>query len=713
MQTGSPTQLLICLPPQFSYTAKKLELTLESKLTDILRCPDCGGDLDRSNQNLACTNCSKRFPLKGEILDLRLGRHDYYFNPVPREPMRELTSRIENEPWADVIETFLEHVNFNQDWVDNLVAAGRYSWKLFLPLPADTAALDLGCGLGNLSESLAPHIAKLYSLDLTFERLEFTQERLKKFVPDANACLIAGGDGKRLPFADNSLDLVCLSGVLEWIPDVDELWASSDNKWEKLWRMIRVNIGESNPKRMQQHFLRDIGRVLKPEGKIFIAIENRHNYEYFLGRPDHHSTLKYGALLPRWAANLYSIQRNRRPYRTYTHGYTGYKKLLASAGFSVNSMIGLYEGYSHLKRLRPFDYDKFCESPAPDQGFAQKFKESKYTSPAYGIIANNVLEDRTEPPLFIDRLTDQVLKDANFEKSDCCFSKIFVSGKQKTILKLDARETSIAVKLPWEAHTVTQEENNHNWISRLNDFGFQEFSFPKPIGSGNYQGLRYFAESWMIGKNTNLQFQNDKISTLFERSFRSLSDLRRFQQPARIRLENDNYSHYVDSRIEKISKVCGKEFAKSLSNIAKEHLMERSVSIGLTHGDFSVSNFLYSNTSGVPVMLDWEHCEDNGIIGLDELNYFSSLGRHTGEFSTLLDSVIEICEGMTSDFGREFRQAMEHNQDQFVAIENQRDWKAFGFLYWLDHIYKQLDTSMRFNRKWVQNNIEKLPEMLP
>src|SRR5205823_4310509 len=107
---------------------------------------------------------------------------------------------------------------------------------------------------------------------------------------------------------------------LEWIPDDDSLFERIDSRIGKALKMMTTFFGETNPRKVQLRFLEEICRILKPRGQLFVAIENRFDYEYFMGHPDHHSGLRYSSLLPRFLANLYSIFAARRPYRTYTYG---------------------------------------------------------------------------------------------------------------------------------------------------------------------------------------------------------------------------------------------------------------------------------------------------------------------------------------------------------------------------------------------------------
>src|SRR5687768_4395026 len=288
------------------------------------RCPRCAGELGEVAEELICARCDQRFPRRDGIIDFRLARRDYYFNPVPRAEMADLIREAPTVSWDASVRRFLRFVRTVPGWVDNVSTNGRYAWKLFLDLPPRGRFLDFGCGLGSLTQNFAPHVGEVVALDLTWERLQFAQQRFARFNSNDRITVVAGGDGPRLPFPDSYFDGIALSGVLEWIGDDFDVYSLSGSRVTKAVKMLATFFGQRNPRRTQLRFLRELRRVLKPAGQLFVAIENRWGYEYFTGRPDHHSGLRYGSLLPRFLANAYSIASSRRhPYRTYTYSYWG------------------------------------------------------------------------------------------------------------------------------------------------------------------------------------------------------------------------------------------------------------------------------------------------------------------------------------------------------------------------------------------------------
>ena len=115
----------------------------------------------------------------------------------------------------------------------------------YLKLAAGERVLDLGCGEGRhsiLSYLEAP--VHVVGLDLSTQDLTTSRERFDEFRDDddPSRCLsLICGSGLALPFEDHTFDAIICSEVLEHIPDY-------------------------------QAVLREIRRVLKPNGRIAVSV---------------------------------------------------------------------------------------------------------------------------------------------------------------------------------------------------------------------------------------------------------------------------------------------------------------------------------------------------------------------------------------------------------------------------------------------------------
>lgn len=88
--------------------------------------------------------------------------------------------------------------------------------QILLPLISGPRVLDVGCGMGFMSEALVRAGRDVVPLDIELSLVQRTTRRIDSYVPHGNGTLYAG---YAVPFADASFDtLVCLD-VIEHVED--------------------------------------------------------------------------------------------------------------------------------------------------------------------------------------------------------------------------------------------------------------------------------------------------------------------------------------------------------------------------------------------------------------------------------------------------------------------------------------------------------------
>ena len=274
--------------------------------------------------------------MKDGYLDL-LPSDETYWGELSREEAVQLTNEsrrigyrlacfnhFKNHPRQDLFEYILNN-------------RGRSAFINFIYKKSRSGrCLDLGSGMGSIPSALSKLFKEVYSIELVRERVEF--QTLRKRQDNIKNWTIIKGNTNRLPFPDSYFDFVSANGMLEWA--------------------AIANFSDM-PRNVQLDFLKEIKRVLKPDGICYIGIENRTSISYLRGALDH-SGIQYTSLMPRFIANLVSkfkakkdnfffeqsgTSKGNKYYRTYTYSRWGYKKLLRT--IDIKNMRIFHTGFSY------------------------------------------------------------------------------------------------------------------------------------------------------------------------------------------------------------------------------------------------------------------------------------------------------------------------------------------------------------------------------
>lgn len=294
-----------------------------------LVCPVCKSELIHRGDTIHCLHCNKDWSEKEGIPDFRL-RKDKYWGWYPQDKMEQLIKRYkETGMQASLKEFFLKPDPSSYDY---MLDEKRANWHMVIPLKEDARILDAGCGWGTLSFALSRVYKEVVAFDVSVPLLEFVN--LRRQDESISNLTPLCGQINYLPFPDNYFDLVVLNGVLEWAPLIES---------------------EKDPKAVQAELLKEVYRVLKKDGFLYLAIENRWSIINFLGFRDTHSGLRFVSLLPRFLANMYSRFVRKKDFREYTYSYGEHKRILKHAGFFRTEFYAPLPSYRNFYYLIPID----------------------------------------------------------------------------------------------------------------------------------------------------------------------------------------------------------------------------------------------------------------------------------------------------------------------------------------------------------------------
>jgi SAM-dependent methyltransferase len=264
-------------------------------------------------------NIFSRQPTKEQHGVKEYATTDFYWGIVPRDEMEAFLRLCSEKGFNNAEKEFTFSGRF-----DYAHEVSRADFHFLLPLSEDATILDLGSGYGNVTMPLARYYKKIVAADASRPLLEFSSFRAQaEGLKNIEYVHIDPLEHCNLPFQPKSFDAIMLNGVLEW---------------------VGAGTTEGDPQELQEKLLTHLQALLKDDGFLYIAIENR----MFPGwlRRDPHSKLKWTTIMPRVIANWYAeVNGQDFGYRTYIYSSVGYRRMLRRNGFNASKFYYPYTTY--------------------------------------------------------------------------------------------------------------------------------------------------------------------------------------------------------------------------------------------------------------------------------------------------------------------------------------------------------------------------------
>jgi ubiquinone/menaquinone biosynthesis C-methylase UbiE len=314
-------------------------------------CKECSAGLLPSSGSYVCKACSKEYKVQAMVA--MLGSSGSYWEIIPQNQMTAFLDEVKRLGWKDAI-------NYSSDqkireqylWTE---CPSRADGTYYLPISSKSTVLDLGSGWGSYTFPLSKRAGTVVSADSCLESLKFISLRAAQDnIENILAAHIDPLDFGKLPFGDGQFDCVIMNGVLEWVGSF---------------------LKKGDPKHIQERCLKEVNRVLKPGGTLFIGMENRFGFKYLLGAPDDHllyyspdKKIAYTSLFPRFIANIVTKTQLGISYRTYTHSISGHTRMLKQAGFRKLDFYYPENGYRSVNtNIIPIP------SPSADRAMTERY----------------------------------------------------------------------------------------------------------------------------------------------------------------------------------------------------------------------------------------------------------------------------------------------------------------------------------------------------
>ena len=597
---------------------------------DHLVCMQCHGNLIQGDGKLVCESCSRSYPFIGDIVDCR--EQEAYWSNVSRKKMVQMNDLARTSgDWLGAAEEIVP------EYADHFKPFYRADSQFLWPCTMDSRILDAGSMWGGITIPAAQFHGEVYAVDQTAETLEFLKIRAEQMGFD-NIYTVACGL-RKLPFPDNFFDLVVLSGVLEWVALQQEIVL--ENQWGKFGRGLRPGKGgkyAEDPTAAQLRVLREIQRVLKPGGSIYLAIENRIGYMYLAGWPDDHMNIPFICFMPRFIANAVTKLLLKCEYRTYVYAIPGYRSLLKKSNFGKVDIYGVFTHYIRPSEIVPLNLiaglkDKIISTKNRLHKIMLRFVPRfllKWLSPSVIAIAVKGGELAKDKPRLVQLLEKAgVLKDASQVQIVKCDSRLdnaqtvnhwIYDGQQHTpkyFCKVcrSVKDTDILTNEARNLECIIDKVKNTELAARL----------PKLAYSGTIDNITFMVSEYIESRNSKFS-HNRKLRTKLKDLDREIKAgiefLAEFQKQTQTR-QVDAGAYLNDVCEEQKSALennglLTEEIDRAVNKLLEEIKDLDGVALPLCaqHGDYDFySNILFAE-DGIKVV-DFEHFQEEALPFLD------------------------------------------------------------------------------------------------
>jgi len=551
---------------------------------------------------------------------------------------------------------------FEKKVINRISSFQRFGYLPLLNLSSNSVILDLGIGWGNFLVNVAPFVRHIYGADIDNFYLFITKKRCEDNRIKNYSLIRLNLSNAVLPFRDEVFDIVNLNGVLEWAGLYNE---------------------KASPYEIQLNLLREIARILKPDGILYIGIENRVSYKYFLGLPEGHIKMKYGSLLPRFFTRWYLKNFRKKTFRVYTYSKRGYENILRRAKFSQISFYIPWLSYSLISSLRAYQ-DNFAQDKLQLRGIF------KFFSPSFSIIASKNARGNEGIKGGILRFLSTKLN-REFKQS----SPMYITSTGKAWMEVSNNKKEVYIlKIAFSRFSSIGIKNN---ICLENELRLRKyFNAPAIVMSGIYKGFDYVLEEKMEGHNLNLHnaekvYEIESLLKEFCKKHITIGEENRIINELNSKIDIIcDYLHpeYHKSIIYKM-RIVGEKLAEIIEKCKFNYLIEN-------HCDFVPNNFIINNDRRKFSLIDWDFAKKTSILGIDIICWINRKYREK----------FRICEQKEKfpEYPKEYLEGeLKKELISYIPKLVSKDEKNLFMIilsWWINHMVDWYEIK-KFDKNWI------------
>ena len=677
-------------------------VTLTKNWLPELRCPHCLGVLDQGNGPAKCAGCGREFASDQGIPCLAdCSTRDA--GEIRPQQMRELLEDCERMQWQMALERAAQKLPRASVFLEHAVSPCLASWWLLLDLQPSWRVLDLDCEWGANSFGLAPYVDAVVACDRNPDRLRFMKARAAQDRV-SNMQTLCVSDTPHLPFGDGQFDLVVFSGSRGSMPAQ----------------------GSGSPPALQRNFLREAARILKPDGRLLLAVRNRWSLRSWRGQPEETTGLRFISLLPRPVADFYAQRRLGEGYRDRTYSLWGYRRLLNSAGFaSSRAYLPLPDWRSYHALIDPEDRDA-VESYFADRGSGRwEAIELKFRSGLAAALASSffcVARRGQARASVLDEIGAQVAHGLARGGDHAACVKFRVTRREVVTCELKIGEDAVNVilKVPLSAVADARANLEHETLlslrSHLQASG-EWPEIPKALLRGQFCNVTYYVQDAMPGYS-GLRFSHsrDQRGKWMQQA---LDFIFRFHLATQthVKLDNAAWNEAVTPLLAPALRRA-EQSAGVNSTYLRDFLMQelagRSWPFVFNHGDYWLGNLLFDPKTGrLQGVIDWDRALPSSLPLIDLFNLLLSARAEMASTSVMRLLIQEMRTGALDPADQK---VVAQYAEKLGFELSPSQLRAFLLIDWLTRVSTRVSSRQATwwcEQDWLRDNVIPSAKWLP
>ena len=392
------------------------------------------------------------------------------------------------------------------------------------------------------------------------------------------------------------------------------------------------------PSQVQIDFLKELTRVLKETGHIFITIENRFGAGYFAGVPEEHTRMRFVSLLPRRLADWYSQWVRGRPVRTYTYSRSGYRSLLQAAGLGTVDFWGLLPSYRLMEKAVALDKPRMIEEALTEATWKKRLRNSLVRPILPSLVGSfGILAGKRRTRTFVEDLVAHVDETYLSRKG---LELLRYGQNSDGIVHIEAATPSerYQLELPLHPDAGRRLQAAAQNIYRLESsvgVSLTGLHVPRPITWAHYRGQSFLLQPEPSGHSLSHQLKTSEFDALLPRVSQYLARLwNAVRRPA------GSWPDILRQKIREYGLPMAKQYRqRGLPGCVEKDIQEMADSatqfsatgegfLCCIHGDFRPSNLLLKSDppTEISAVLNWGYFEMQSLPLLDLFHFMTARG---------------------------------------------------------------------------------------